>query len=87
LTKHFDSDDHLKAKANYMETLTLTENEMKILRCIAGGHSHRQIGKRLFKSKKTIDAWAVSLRSKLGASNNANLVDIAYRMRILMVEE
>lgn len=69
-----------------MTFTVLTNDEMKILQCIADGLSHRQIGRRLFKSKKTVDAKAAALRAKLGATNNPNLVSIAYKNKILIIE-
>jgi len=55
----------------------LTVREREILAFIAQGLSSTQIGARLFRSKKTIDAHRASLTRKLGMRNRVQLARLA----------
>lgn len=55
----------------------LTDREMEILKCIAEGHSNKEIGERLFISHRTVDTHRTNLMQKLDVHNIAGLVRIA----------
>ncbi|MFY7971643.1 MAG: response regulator [Flavobacteriales bacterium] len=55
----------------------LTDREMEILKCIAEGHSNKEIGERLFISHRTVDSHRTNLMQKLDVHNIAGLVRIA----------
>ena len=49
----------------------LTDREMEILKCIAEGHSNKEIGERLFISHRTVDSHRTNLMQKLDVHNIA----------------
>lgn len=55
----------------------LTDREMEILKCIAEGHSNKEIGEQLFISHRTVDTHRTNLMQKLDVHNIAGLVRIA----------
>ena len=55
----------------------LTDRELEILKCIAEGHSNKEIGEQLFISHRTVDTHRTNLMQKLDVHNIAGLVRIA----------
>jgi len=58
-------------------TASLSDRERAVLRLLAWGHTHREIGVRLGLSKKTVDLYRTRLSEKLGVRGRAELVRYA----------
>ncbi len=56
----------------------LTKRELEILRLIAQAFSNKEIAKELFISDQTVSVHRKNIMRKLGASNTAGLIKIAY---------
>ena len=56
----------------------LTKRELEILRLISQAFSNKQIGKQLFISDQTVSVHRKNIMRKLGVSNTAGLIKIAY---------
>jgi DNA-binding CsgD family transcriptional regulator len=54
--------------------IPLTKREAEILRLIAGGHTNKQIAKRLSRSERTVEYHRNRLMRKMTAHNPAELV-------------
>lgn len=57
---------------------SLTKRELEILRLISQALSNKQIAKELFISDQTVSVHRKNIMRKLGVSNTAGLVKIAY---------
>jgi two-component system, NarL family, response regulator DevR len=62
------------------ELAALTEQERKILACIAEGMTNRQIGQRLFLAEKTVKNYVSSLLAKLGLERRTQAAVLAARL-------
>ncbi len=62
------------------ELAALTEQERKILACIAEGMTNRQIGQRLFLAEKTVKNYVSSLLAKLGLERRTQAAVLASRL-------
>jgi two-component system response regulator DevR len=62
------------------ELAALTEQERKILTCIAEGMTNRQIGERLFLAEKTVKNYVSSLLAKLGLERRTQAAVLAARL-------
>ena len=62
------------------ELAALTEQERKILGCIAEGMTNRQIGQRLFLAEKTVKNYVSSLLAKLGLERRTQAAVLAARL-------
>jgi DNA-binding NarL/FixJ family response regulator len=62
------------------ELAALTEQERKILACIAEGMTNRQIGERLFLAEKTVKNYVSSLLAKLGLERRTQAAVLAARL-------
>ena len=62
------------------ELAALTEQERKILACIAEGMTNRQIGQRLFLAEKTVKNYVSSLLAKLGLKRRTQAAVLASRL-------
>ena len=58
----------------------LTEQERRILSCIAEGLTNRQIGERLFLAEKTVKNYVSSLLAKLGLERRTQAAVFATRL-------
>ena len=56
----------------------LTKRELEILRLISQAFSNKQIGKQLFISDQTVSVHRKNIMRKLGVSNTAGLIKVAY---------
>ncbi len=56
----------------------LTKRELEILRLISQALSNKQIGKKLFISDQTVSVHRKNIMRKLGVSNTAGLIKVAY---------
>ncbi|QDH79287.1 response regulator transcription factor [Echinicola soli] len=61
----------------------LSEREMEVLGCIANGLTTQEIGDKLFISKNTVETHRKNLLYKLQAKNTAELVNNAYKRRLI----
>jgi two-component system, NarL family, response regulator NreC len=55
----------------------LTDRELEVLRLIALGHTHAEIGTQLFLSVRTVETHRAHLQQKIGATTRAELVRYA----------
>jgi two-component system, NarL family, response regulator DevR len=62
------------------ELAALTEQERKILACIAEGMTNRQIGRRLFLAEKTVKNYVSSMLAKLGLERRTQAAVLAARL-------
>jgi DNA-binding NarL/FixJ family response regulator len=60
----------------------LTRREADILELLAGGHSNREISRKLFLSEKTVKAHLASVFRKLGVTNRTQAAMMAVSMGI-----
>jgi len=56
----------------------LTKRELEILKLISQALSNKQIGKKLFISDQTVSVHRKNIMRKLGVSNTAGLIKVAY---------
>ena len=56
----------------------LTKRELEILRLISQAFSNKEIGKQLFISDQTVSVHRKNIMRKLGVSNTAGLIKVAY---------
>jgi DNA-binding NarL/FixJ family response regulator len=61
----------------------LTPRELRVLRMVADGCRVGQIAARLGVAERTVSRNMVRICAKLGASDRANAVHLAWRARIL----
>lgn len=61
----------------------LSDREKEVLDCIASGLTTQEIGEKLFISKNTVETHRKNLLYKLKARNTAELVNNAYKQRLI----
>lgn len=61
----------------------LSEREVEVLECIATGFTTQEIAGKLFISKNTVETHRKNLLYKLKARNTAELINNAYKKRII----
>ena len=61
----------------------LSDREKEVLECIASGLTTHEIGEKLFISKNTVETHRKNLLYKLKARNTAELVNNAYKQRLI----
>ena len=64
-------------------TEKLSEREKEVLECIAGGLTTQEIADQLFISKNTVETHRKNLLYKLQAKNTAELVNNAFKKRVI----
>lgn len=64
----------------------LTEREKQVLKLIAEGHSHKEIGGLLGISTKTVIAHQTNISEKLDIHSRAELIKFAIRKKIIKIE-
>lgn len=68
---------YLNEKNNHeMRSVTLTDNEKKVIKYYIGGMSGKEIARALNKSEKTISSQKRNAMIKLGVGNNNDLVRV-----------
>lgn len=65
----------------------VSPRELAILQQMADGHSNNQIGQALHISEATVKTHLIRLYDKLGASDRASAVSLAYRQGLLSTEQ
>jgi DNA-binding CsgD family transcriptional regulator len=61
----------------------LSDREREVLDCIASGLTTYEIADKLFISKNTVETHRKNLLYKLKARNTAELVNNAYKQRLI----
>lgn len=61
----------------------LSDRESEVLECIASGLTTHEIGEKLFISKNTVETHRKNLLYKLRARNTAELINNAYKQRLI----
>jgi DNA-binding NarL/FixJ family response regulator len=61
----------------------LSDREKEVLDCIASGLTTHEIADKLFISKNTVETHRKNLLYKLNARNTAELVNNAYKLRLI----
>lgn len=61
----------------------LSDREKEVLECIATGLTTHEIGDKLFISKNTVETHRKNLLYKLKARNTAELINNAYKQRLI----
>jgi DNA-binding NarL/FixJ family response regulator len=64
-------------------TEKLSDREQEVLECIASGLTTHEIADKLFISKNTVETHRKNLLYKLKAKNTAELVNNAYKQRLI----
>jgi two-component system response regulator NreC len=66
------------------EGRVIGRRELEVLQLIAVGKSNKEIAGQLFRGVRTIETHRKNLLRKLGVRNSADLVRVAYEMRLLL---
>ncbi len=74
--KMFKKDDPYEDR--FIKKYNLTKRELEILRLITLALSNKQIAKELFISDQTVSVHRKNIMRKLGVSNTAGLIKVAY---------
>lgn len=61
----------------------LTEQEKRVLRLIAAGHTSEEIADQVSKTVRTVEYYKESIRAKLHAANMPHAIDRAWRAGFL----
>ncbi|HMR56427.1 MAG TPA: response regulator transcription factor, partial [Cyclobacteriaceae bacterium] len=61
----------------------LSDRELEVLESIASGLTTQEIGEKLFISKNTVETHRKNLLYKLKARNTAELINNAYKQRLI----
>lgn len=64
----------------------LTDREKQVLKLIAEGHTHKEIGDMLNISAKTVIAHQTNISEKIGISSRAGLIKFAIQRGIIKIE-
>ncbi len=66
------------AEDRFIKKYSLTKRELEILRLISGAMSNKEIAKELYISDQTVSVHRKNIMRKLGVSNTAGLIKVAY---------
>lgn len=72
-----------KFEDNFIQKYNLTKRELEILRLITQALSNKEIAKELYISDQTVSVHRKNIMRKLGVSNIAGLIKIAYNNSLL----
>jgi DNA-binding NarL/FixJ family response regulator len=61
----------------------LSRREVEVLRMVALGHTHKEIGATLGVSVKTVETYRSRINDKLGFTSRAELVRFALRSGLM----
>lgn len=94
--RYYSSEVAVKLMGNYHEDIVdrkprarktykgiLTKREVEVLKLVAGEFTNEEIAKKLFVSKRTIDAHRQNILNKTGAKNTAGLINYASKNNII----
>ena len=79
--KNLTMKDPIKAERDRYERLT--QREQNVLRLIGQGYTAPEIGKRLFISPKTVDAYKQRIQEKLHLTHRSQYVQFALKLGLL----
>lgn len=65
----------------------LSKREIEVLGLIAEGLINKEIGEKLFISKRTVESHRRNILDKLGARSSMGMVNMAYKNGILSKSE
>jgi len=71
--------------AEHLSDESLTDREIEVLRCLAGGNRNRDIAGLLFISEETVKVHIKHIMEKLAASDRTQAVAIAVRRGIIQL--
>jgi len=89
LVKPFSADEllarirSLLRRSENGSSARLTRRELAVIRLLAEGLAHREIGRRLVISPKTVGTHVEHIYEKLGAHNRTEALAAAYRLRVI----
>jgi DNA-binding CsgD family transcriptional regulator len=63
----------------------LTPKEAAVLRHVAGGRTNASIGRAMYLSEDTVKSHLLRVYRKLGATNRAHAVALAYQQGVLTI--
>jgi DNA-binding NarL/FixJ family response regulator len=69
------------------EPINLRNKEMEIIRCLSKGMTSKEIANFTGYTERTIETKKVRLGKKLNAKNSAEIVDRAYKLGMLRINE
>lgn len=72
------SDNAVEFQDRFIKKYNLTKREIEILRLISSALSNKEIAKELYISDQTVSVHRKNIMRKLGVSNTAGLIKIAY---------
>ncbi|MFT5167906.1 MAG: DNA-binding NarL/FixJ family response regulator [Saprospiraceae bacterium] len=72
------SDNHVQFEDRFIKKYNLTKREIEILRLISHALSNKEIAKELYISDQTVSVHRKNIMRKLGVSNTAGLIKLAY---------
>lgn len=72
------SDNAVQFEDKFIKKYNLTKREIEILRLISHALSNKEIAKELYISDQTVSVHRKNIMRKLGVSNTAGLIKIAY---------
>ncbi len=72
------SDNAIQFEDKFIKKYNLTKREIEILRLISHALSNKEIAKELYISDQTVSVHRKNIMRKLGVSNTAGLIKIAY---------
>ena len=67
----------------FIRRYNLTRREIEILKLISQALSNKEIGKELYISDQTVSVHRKNLMRKLGVTNTAGLIKLAYEHSII----
>lgn len=73
----------LQDKKKKIEGISLTDEELQVLRLIADGHAYSEIASRVYISERTVRRRVQSIFDKLGVNSQAHAVAEAMRREFL----
>jgi DNA-binding NarL/FixJ family response regulator len=89
LVKPFSADELLARIRSLLRrsvngsSVQLTRRELAVIRLLAEGFAHNEIGRRLVISPKTVGTHVEHIYEKLGAHNRTEALAAAYRLRVI----
>ena len=75
--------DFLAKKNGEPHVEHLSEREVEIIQCAAEGLTNKEIGSKLFLSKRTIDTHRQNIMDKLNVKNSAQLIYFAVKNHLI----
>jgi DNA-binding NarL/FixJ family response regulator len=74
-----------KAKRGFLNVPSFSQREKQILECISNNMSYDEIAKKLFISKRTVEAHRNNLFVKFNVNSKVGLIKAAVRSEVIMI--